>query len=425
MNPFILILAILRRHRLITLLFVVIVALSIALGTGILSQEKALRQGSSTAADKFDIIIGAPGSQMDLLLSAVYLQPKAVELLDGKILSEVAVNPEVEFVAPLAFGDTHESFPVVGSTAEFITYLGDGKLEGRVFERIEEAIAGADVNLRIGDRFTPVHGHLDRSKSLSLDADTVTDADADAFFQALDAAHQEARKTVVGRMPRTGTPWDRALITPVESVWAIHDLPTGHDPSGPRAQALGAPFDSAFLPGVPALVVKPKSFAGAYALRSEYRGDRTTAFFPAEVLLQLYAVMGDARLVLSFLALATQVLVLLGIFAGILALMQLLRRQFGVLRAMGAPRLYLFAVLWGFLALLISMGSAIGLGLGWSCSVLLSAWLSNKTGIALHPGLGRSELWSAGRFVLIGYGLALVPSGILYRQPAIESLKQT
>ncbi|NJM57433.1 MAG: FtsX-like permease family protein [Synechococcales cyanobacterium RU_4_20] len=135
--------------------------------------------------------------------------------------------------------------------------------------------------------------------------------------------------------------------------------------------------------------------------------------------------MGDARLVLSFLALATQVLVLLGIFAGILALMQLLRRQFGVLRAMGAPRLYLFAVLWGFLALLISMGSAIGLGLGWSCSVLLSAWLSNKTGIALHPGLGRSELWSAGRFVLIGYGLALVPSGILYRQPAIESLKQT
>ncbi|NJM57432.1 MAG: hypothetical protein HC857_08355 [Synechococcales cyanobacterium RU_4_20] len=263
MNPFILILAILRRHRLITLLFVVIVALSIALGTGILSQEKALRQGSSTAADKFDIIIGAPGSQMDLLLSAVYLQPKAVELLDGKILSEVAVNPEVEFVAPLAFGDTHESFPVVGSTAEFITYLGDGKLEGRVFERIEEAIAGADVNLRIGDRFTPVHGHLDRSKSLSLDADTVTDADADAFFQALDAAHQEARKTVVGRMPRTGTPWDRALITPVESVWAIHDLPTGHDPSGPRAQALGAPFDSAFLPGVPALVVKPKSFAGA------------------------------------------------------------------------------------------------------------------------------------------------------------------
>ncbi|MEM9137501.1 MAG: ABC transporter permease, partial [Cyanobacteria bacterium P01_F01_bin.42] len=97
MNPWILIRAIARRHRLITVLFVGIVALSVALGIGILSQERALRQGSATAANKFDLIVAAPGSQMDLLLSTVYLQPKPIELLPGEQLAEIMQSPKIQF----------------------------------------------------------------------------------------------------------------------------------------------------------------------------------------------------------------------------------------------------------------------------------------------------------------------------------------
>lgn len=403
MNPFILIFAILRRHRLITLLFVAIVALSVALGVGVLNQEKALRQGSTTAADKFDLIIGAPGSHADLLLSAVYLQPKQVELIDGKILTEIAANPEVQFVAPLAFGDNYEGQPIVGSTPSFVTYLSDGNLEGRAFERITEAVAGANASLGIGDRFEPSHGHGE-----------ITEEAAEA------ADHQAMEMEIVGRLPATGTPWDSAIISSVESVWAIHDLPTGHDPSGPRAEAVGEPFDAAFLPGIPAAIVKPTSFGAAYGLRSDYRTAATTAFFPAEVLLQLYGLMGDVRLIMSFLTLATQVLVLLGILAGILALMQLFRQQFFVLRAMGAPRLYLLAVMWGYSAALVVVGSAIGLGLGWAVSMGVATWLTEKTGIAMVVALGWAELWSAVKVVLAGWLLALVPAGLLYRQPILE-----
>lgn len=403
MNPFILILAILRRHRLITLLFVAIVALSVALGVGVLHQEKALRQGSTTAADKFDLIVGAPGSHTDLLLSAVYLQPRQVELIDGKLLTEIAANPEVQFVAPLAFGDNHKGQPVVGSTAEFVTYLSDGKLEGRAFERITEAVAGVDVDLGIGDRFTPSHGHGE-----------ITPEAAEA------ADHSAMEIEIVGRLPRTGTPWDSAIISSVESVWAIHDLPTGHDPAGPRAEAVGPPYDGDFLPGIPAAIVKPITFGAAYGLRSEYRTAATTAFFPAEVLLQLYGLMGDVRLIMSLLTLVTQVLVLLGILAGILALMQLFRPQFVVLRAMGAPRLYLLAVMWGYSAALVLIGSAIGLGLGWGISAGLAQWLTDKTGIALGSGLGGQEVLAALRVVVAGGLLALVPAGLLYRQPILE-----
>jgi len=403
MNPFVLILAILRRHRVITLLFVAIVALSVALGVGVLSQEKALRQGSTTAADKFDIIVGAPGSHTDLLLSSVYLQPKQVELIDGKLLPEMAVHPDVEFVAPLAFGDNYDGQPIVGSTPEFVTYLSDSQLKGRAFERMTEAVAGANASVAIGDRFEPSHGYGE------ITAEAAEEADHTAF-----------EIEIVGRMPVTGTPWDSAIVSSVESVWAIHDLPTGHDPSGPRAEAVGAPFDAAFLPGIPAAIIKPISFGAAYGLRSDYRTTATTAFFPAEVLLQLYGLMGDVRVIMSFLTLATQILVLLGILAGILALMQLFRQQFVVLRAMGAPRLYLLAVMWGYSAALVLVGSAVGLLLGWGISAGLAGWVTEKTGIAIAAQLSSAELASAAKVVLAGWLLAIIPAGILYRQPILE-----
>lgn len=414
MNPLILIRAIWRRHRAITILFVSIVALSVALGVGIISQERSLRQGSATAADKFDLIVAAPGSQVDIVLSAVYLQPKAVELLDGALLAELLAEPQASFVAPLAFGDNYQGLPVVGSTPQFVSYLADDQLTGRVFEAIDEAVIGVDVALQIGDTFTPAH---DQMRAVNLTEEETSLAESAR-------SHAEAETRVVGRLPRTGTPWDRALVTPVEAVWAVHNLPTGHDPSSDRAAAIGPPFAADFVPGIPAVIVKPESVAAAYGLRNQYRTERTMAFFPAEVLVQLYALMGDARAIMSILALLTQVLVLLGIFAGILALVQLFRRQFVVLRAIGAPRFYLFSVLWGYTSTLVIGGGLLGLGLGWAVSAGLANWLGARTGIALQAGLGGAELISVGVFVITGCGLALIPATLLYRQPVVEELSK-
>ncbi len=55
-------LSMLRRYLTVNLVFTGLVALSVALGVGLISQERALRQGSARAADKFDLIVTAPGS---------------------------------------------------------------------------------------------------------------------------------------------------------------------------------------------------------------------------------------------------------------------------------------------------------------------------------------------------------------------------
>ena len=95
-------------------------------------------------------------------------------------------------------------------------------------------------------------------------------------------------------MAPTGTPWDRSILIPVETVWETHGLANGHAPSDEGR--IGPPFDAEHFPGTPAVVVRASELWANYALRSEFTLDgETMAFFPGTVLSNLYIVMGDVR----------------------------------------------------------------------------------------------------------------------------------
>ena len=135
--------ALYRRNRATVLLFIGLVMLATSLGVAVSAQERALRQGSARAADRFDLIVGAPGSQTELLMNIVYLQPSAVELLKPEILTRLLAEPKAELVAPIGYGNSVQGFSVVGTTAEFVSHLSGELREGRVFETETEAVVGA------------------------------------------------------------------------------------------------------------------------------------------------------------------------------------------------------------------------------------------------------------------------------------------
>jgi len=153
-----LLVGLLRRQVWISAVFTALIAVSVALGTGLIAQERGLRQGTARAADKFDLIIAAPGSEITAMLAAVYLQPSDLPLLDGATYAEIAQHPRVSLVAPLGFGDSWRDAPVVGTTAGFVDHLSEGLAAGRLFMTEDEAIAGARVSLDVGDSFAPAHG---------------------------------------------------------------------------------------------------------------------------------------------------------------------------------------------------------------------------------------------------------------------------
>jgi putative ABC transport system permease protein len=408
-NPFPIVLADMRRSLVGVIAVICLIAVAVALGVAVSAQERALRQGSTRAAAPFDLLIGAAGSPTQLVLSTIYLQPASINLIDGQILRKLTETEGVKYAAPIGFGDSYRGYPLVGTTAEFVTQgVTVQPVEGRVFKSMWEVVAGANVKLKIDDKFSPSHGMI-------------------LAEEEHDADHKGIEYTVVGRMPRLGSPWDRALIGTVEAVWVTHSLPTGHQllPDGsPDPDRIGPPWLAGETPGVPAIVVKPASVRDAYVLRSAYRAKETMALFPAEVLIKMYNLLGDARDLLAVISVATQALVIGAILLAVFASLALRRRQFAVLRALGASRTYVFATIWLHVSIMITIGAAIGLGLGWFSALVLSRVFESETEIALPVTITLQEIGLAGALIVIGFVLAAIPGLMSYRQSVSAALQR-
>lgn len=410
----------LRRNRIGVAIVALLVALATALGVAVTLQERALRLGSARAAAPFDLVIGAPGSETQLVLSAVFLQPAPLPLLPARVLADLRADPRVEAAVPVGFGDFVDDYPIVGTTPDAVPMLG-GLAEGNGFEHLGDAVVGAGVTRQVGTSFRPFHGTVGQPGEV----------------------HGEAEYRIVGRMAPTGTPWDRAILVPIQSVWEVHadhdhdDAPAqddhghdhgyghGHDHEGEFASRRvdENAIASADNPGVPAIVVKPKSFADAYTLRRQYRSATTMAVFPGEVLTRLYGTLGDARGVLSAVAAGAQSLVAAAILMVIAVHVLERRRQIGALRAFGAARAVVLAIVWLEVFMILAFGLLAGFGIGYAAVRILSRRLGEASGVALPVEFQSSDIWTLLAFLGVAAVVTLLPALIAYRQTPAQALR--
>jgi putative ABC transport system permease protein len=187
--------------------------------------------------------------------------------------------------------------------------------------------------------------------------------------------------------------------------------------------SIGPPWLEAEVPGVPAIVVKANSVGNAYRLRAELRRGGTTAVFPAEILLDLYSTLGDARDVLAIISVAAQALVIAAVLLAVFAVLAARRQQLAVLRALGASRSFVFAVVWCQVMMIIAAGALIGLGVGWLGAHAISRIVEARTGLAIAATIARPELVIVLALVLVGALLAIVPGIISYRRPVSDGLR--
>lgn len=420
------ILADLSRNRIGVAIVTLLVALATALGVAVTLQERALRLGSARAAAPFDLVVGAPGSETQLVLSSVFLQPAPLPLLPTGVLAGLRADPRVEAAVPVGFGDFVGGYPVVGTTPDAIAMLG-GLAEGDGLEHLGDAVAGALVTRQVGTGFHPFHGTVGQPGEVH--------------------AHVEYR--IVGRMAPTGTPWDRAILVPIQSVWEAHadhdHVPAGPAPAGDhhdarahddghddrhdhRGDLAGRPVDDAALadsgnPGVPAIVVKPRSIADAYNLRQQYRAETTMAVFPGEVLTRLYGTLGDARRALSVVAGGAQSLVAAAILMVIAAHVLQRRRQIGALRAFGAPRLVVLTMVWLEVFLILAIGLLAGFAIGYAAVKVVSEHLGEASGVAMPVGFQAADAWTLVVFLCVAAVATLLPAMIAYRQTPAQALR--
>lgn len=438
---------------------VLLVALATALGVTVTLQERALRLGSARAADKFDMVIGAAGSETQLVLSSVFLQAAPLPLMPGEVLAKLSRDPRVAWAAPVGFGDSFAGYPLVGTTSALIASTVSGFAEGRMFEKEGEAVIGAAVKLPVSAEVKPMHG------TAEMGGET----------------HAGVVYHVTGRLQPTGTPWDRAILVPIQAVWHVHGLgheheeedhhegeapeltpaaaeidEHGHTPLGaarehaeePGHDGEAAAADThdedgdedhhhgtidadapvvedfaAEAPGLPAVLVKPKTIADAYKLRQEYRNGNTLAVFPGEVLTGLYATLGDAKLVLGAVAAGSQGLVAAALVLVTVTHIGQRRRQIGALRAFGAPRLSVFGIVWLELFLLVALGIVLGFLVGLIAARMIANVFTQQSGIVLPVGFTAEDLRTAGLLLLTAAVLSAVPAFLAYRQSPATALR--
>ena len=140
--------AMLWRFRLANSVVVLLIAAAVAIGVGLAAQEQGFMQGSARAAERFNLVIGAPGSGLTLTLAAVDLRPVDLLLLSGAQCDEIVSDPDVTLAVPIAFRDNFGGAPVGGTTADFVSHLAGSMAEGRLLATSSEAVAGAFAPLR-------------------------------------------------------------------------------------------------------------------------------------------------------------------------------------------------------------------------------------------------------------------------------------
>lgn len=401
MNPWPVARAALRRGWRAAVAMAALVAFATAMGAGVAMLERGMRRAATQGADAFDLVIGAPGGGTQLVLTAVYLQPDTVPLMAGSVLDRVMAEPEAVWASPIGFGDQWRGHPVVGVAPAFVTQGGRrAPAQGRAFEAEGEVVLGSAVPLRLGESFAPQHGLIPAPEG--------------------GHTHAESRYTAVGRLAPTGTPWDRAILAPIESVWEIHGLGNGH---APGIERVGPPWEAG-APGVPAIVVKPRSIAGAYQLRARYRAAGSTAVFPGEVLAALFRTLGDVRALVSGIATAAAALVVLAVFLAFGAIIAGRARQHAVLRAIGAPAGFVLAALWMELAVVLTAGVSAGLALGWGLALAAASALSRTAGMPIAVRPAAPDLVLAAAILVGGLLAAVAPALLGSRASAGSALKR-
>ncbi|MDC6366509.1 MULTISPECIES: ABC transporter permease [Flavobacteriaceae] len=189
-----------------------LLVLSVSLVTYVLQLSEQVGGQLKKNIAPFDMVVGAKGSPLQLVLSSVLHIDVPTGNIPLKEAESLAKNPLVETTVPVSYGDNYKGYRILGTEHEYLDRYQAKLEEGDLFANSFEVVAGSAVaqklGLKVGDTFTSSHGLASTSME----------------------THENHPFTITGLLKPTGTVVDMLLITNLESIWDVHDHEEeGHD----------------------------------------------------------------------------------------------------------------------------------------------------------------------------------------------------
>jgi putative ABC transport system permease protein len=389
----------LRANPLSALLAALLLAFGIATLVVLLLFVRQIEGRFTRDARGIDLVVGAKGSPMQLILSGIYHLDAPTGNIPLAEAERLAQSPMVGKAIPLGLGDSFKGFRIVGAPIDYIEHYEARLATGRLYVKPMEAVLGAEVArtaaLAPGGSFVGSHGIAEGG-----------DAHGDKPYQ------------IVGVLKPTGTPLDRLVLTPIESVWAVHEAHGEHEEGAePVNDGDHKPGQAHQQGGEPArevtvvLIQYASPLAAVQLPRLVNQSGVLQAASPAFEIARLMRLIGVGRDVMNAFAV---LLIAASAAALLVALLSTLRgRQYdiAVMRLLGASRAKIFAAMVIESLLLTTLGALGGLALGHLLAEGLGLWLAaeGQPAISGRQGL-MEELWLLPLAWLIGLVAALLPA---------------
>ncbi|SEP96793.1 ABC transporter permease [Flavobacterium urocaniciphilum] len=186
-----------------TILSILLLTASVAIITVLILVEKQFEEKYQSNLDGVDLVLGAQGSPLQLVLSSVYQVDDPTGNISFDSVKVWMNHPYVKKAIPLAYGDNYVGFKIVGTTPDYIEKYQAKIAEGKVFEHNFEVVVGADVaeklKLKLGDRFKGTHGSAAEGE-----------------------VHEHGEYIIVGIASKTGKVIDNLILSNIPTVWQMH-----------------------------------------------------------------------------------------------------------------------------------------------------------------------------------------------------------
>jgi putative ABC transport system permease protein len=407
-----------------------------------------LQSTFSQRAINYDLIVGAKGDPLQLVLSTVYHISPPIENLPYRYYLDLKKDPRVSVAIPVAMGDTTEQggFPIVGTVPEFFDMDYAPKrpfmVKGHGFRRDFDAYIGdrvaRDNGWGLGTKLKLVHGgaetghvHNEEFEVVGLLAPTGTPHDKtvyvnlQGFYQI--QGHDKPLKEAIERERKFfGEPALQGEelkdeVTRIQKKYGVHDHDAA-DEHGHHGHAHDLPE---VQKEVTAILLQCKSPIAANLMSGELKkgnqGQGVNPIVPMQKLLKEF--LGPAQ---SLLLVMTSLIILvsgIGIFVSIYNSMSARRREIAIMRALGAQRGTVLSIILAESIILCVGGGLLGLLLGHGLVFAAAPIAAAKTGLIIDP-----RAFSPYEFVLfpvlfaIGALVGFLPGMTAYRTDVAESL---
>lgn len=399
-------------RKLTTCLTIASVALGVGLIYSVLTLREETRKRFEEEGQIFDVVVGAKGSPLQLVLSALYFMDEPTGNIALSDYEAIKQHEDVAAAFPVGMGDSYHGYRIVGTSRDFFDYTWTNAssgvvkkpfnlAEGRFFDDHMQAVIGSTVaeteGLKVGDTFVGAHGFTELPDEMGH-------------------SHDSHPYEVVGVLAPSGGSMDRVVFCSLDSVWDVHH----HDETGDKADLSGAQ--------VTAVLVSLHSPGSRFEFVDFVNGSlNAMATIPVRQIQSLYDnVLGVAKSILLTVGYLVVVISAISILIGLYLSILQRKRDLAIMRALGASA----SEIVGSVLIEALLVTVLGIVAGWLVGNLVCAVLSmlitQHYGISIQAfgALTPDEVTAFSVVALVGLVAGIAPAWQAYRTDVARDLAE-